>query len=101
LLAVDRLFSLLEPDFSTSDIERAVGAALKPKDDVDLSAHRILLDLSRDAQGKPRLVTTNFDLLFEAADPKVLAAGPNDLPDIGRDASFDGIVHLHGRFDSN
>jgi hypothetical protein len=60
----------LERDFSVIDIERAVGAALKPKDNVDLSAHRTLLALSRDAAGKVQLVTTNFDLLFEVAAPE-------------------------------
>jgi hypothetical protein len=71
ILAADRIFGLLERDFSVTDIERAVGAALKPQDEVDLSAHRTLLALSRDARGKVQLVTTNFDRLFEAAAPKV------------------------------
>jgi hypothetical protein len=44
---------------------RAVAEELKVRDDADLSAHRIVLGLSRNLEGKPVLVTTNFDTLFE------------------------------------
>jgi hypothetical protein len=93
ILAADRIFGLLEREFSVTDIQRAVGAALKPKDKVDLSAHRTLLALSRDARGKVQLATTNFDLLFEAAAPKVPVWTPDRLPDLR------GAAHLHGMFD--
>ena len=82
------------------DIERAVGAALKPSRDVDLRAHRILLDLSRDTAGRVRLVTTNFDLLFEMATPKLPAWTPAHLPQFRAIEGFEGIVHLHGMFDA-
>jgi hypothetical protein len=99
ILAADRIFGLLEREFSVADIERAVGAALKPQDKVDLSAHRTLLALSRDARGKVQLVTTNFDLLFEAAAPNVPVRTPDRLPDLRGTEGFEGIVHLHGMFD--
>ncbi len=98
ILAADRIFGLLERDFSVTDIERAVGAALKPQDEVDLSAHRTLLALNRDARGKVQIVTTNFDRLFEAAAPKVPLWTPNRLPDLRGTEGFEGIVHLHGMF---
>jgi hypothetical protein len=101
ILAADRIFGLLEREFSVSDIERAVGAARKPQDKVDLSAHRTLLALSRDARGKVRLVTTNFDLLFEGAARKMPVWTPNHLPDLRGVQGFEGIVHLHGIFDSD
>jgi hypothetical protein len=47
IIAADRIFGLLEREFSITDIDRAVGVALKPQDEVDLSAHRTLLGLSR------------------------------------------------------
>jgi hypothetical protein len=52
ILAADRIFGLLEREFSVTDIERAVSSALKPKDKVNLSAHRTLLALSRDAPAR-------------------------------------------------
>ena len=100
VIAADRIFGLLERDFSVPDIERAVGDVLRPPADVDLRAHRILLDLCRNTDGKVRLVTTNFDLLFEAAAPKATVWTPARLPQFREIASFDGIVHLHGVFDS-
>lgn len=73
---------------------------LAPADqDVDLSAHGALLDLSRDAESTIRLVTTNFDTLFERAWPRQGAvpsfAGPA-MPQ-PRTAGCAGVLHLHGR----
>lgn len=95
LIATDRIFSLLEREFEQRDVQKAVAEAIKPED-ADLSAHRILLDLSRGRDGTLRLVTTNFDLLFEASDPDAASYGPPSLPD-PRSGAFSGIVHLHGR----
>jgi SIR2-like domain len=99
IVAADRIFGLLEREFHLKDIERAVGGALKPQLDASLDAHRILLALSKGPSGKPRLVTTNFDLLFEDADPSLRRWTPSQLPDFRRRADFEGIVHLHGMLD--
>src|SRR5208337_4410954 len=63
--------------------------------------HLALLQLSRDSDGRPRLLTTNFDTLFERA---ARAAGLADAPSHAGKAtpkpggSDDyGIMHLHGR----
>lgn len=96
LIATDRIFSLLEREFEQRDVQNAVARAIKPPDNADISAHRTLIDLSRGRDGTIRLVTTNFDLLFEAAAPGIACSGPPALPD-ARGASFGGIVHLHGR----
>jgi hypothetical protein len=63
--------------------------------------HTALLKLSRDVDGRPRLLTTNFDTIFERA---ARAAGMNDvpshagrsLPRPGGESDY-GILHLHGR----
>lgn len=99
ILAADRIFGLLERDFALADIEHAVGRALCPQPSVILEAHRTLLELSRSPDGKVQLVTTNFDLLFEAAAPKLPRWTPSQLPDLRRHERFHGIVHLHGMFD--
>ena len=99
LIATDRIFSLLEREFEQRDVQNAVARAIKPADDPDLSAHRTLIDLSRGRDGTVRLVTTNFDLLFEAVGPRLACFGPPVLPD-PRGAGFAGIVHLHGRVDA-
>lgn len=100
LIATDRIFSLLEREFEQRDVQNAVARAIKPSDEPDLSAHRTLIDLSRGRDGRVRLVTTNFDLLFEAAAPDIACSGPPALPD-PRGAGFGGIVHLHGRVNAD
>lgn len=97
LVATDRIFGLLEQEFDAVDVREAVAMALQPKPDAGLGAHRILLDLSRTRGGTPRLVTTNFDLLFEACDPSLESFNPPRLPDPRREGDFRGVIHLHGR----
>jgi NAD-dependent SIR2 family protein deacetylase len=97
LISADRVFGLLERDFLTRDIEAAVAKALKPSPAADLSAHRMMLDLARDPYEKVRLVTTNFDRLFEASDSTLKSWQPPRLPDPQRYEEFEGVIHLHGR----
>ena len=96
LISADRIFGLLERSFEIQIIEAEVAKALKPNAKVDLSAHEILLDLSRTPGGNVRIVTTNFDLLFEDCDPSLNQSRPPRLPDPQRDEEFKGVVHLHG-----
>lgn len=100
LIPADRAFSLLEQEFDTPRVRAAVAASLKPKT-MDLAAHAALVELARGTDNEVRLVTTNFDRLFEACDAKVGWHAPPDLPNPGRSSSFTGIVHLHGVLDSN
>jgi hypothetical protein len=82
-----------------SAVRKAVIDALKPPPGADLSRHLSLLRLSRDRDGRCKLLTTNFDPLFELAAkangfPYSSHAGkalprPGDLRD-------HGILHLHG-----
>ena len=66
----------------------------------DLSDHLALLRLSRNSEGAPRLVTTNFDTLFERAAvfgklDKVRTYSGKSIPRAGT-AKDAGIFHLHG-----
>lgn len=63
--------------------------------------HLALLQLSRDGDGRPRLLTTNFDTLFErAAHAGGIVNVPSyagvSIPRAGGDRDH-GILHLHGR----
>jgi hypothetical protein len=97
LIAADRVFGLIERDYQSRDIYRAIAASLKPDSAPDLSAHRVLLDLARGPDGIVRLITTNFDLLFEDCDPTAPVSRPPHLPDPLRSQDFRGIIHLHGQ----
>lgn len=100
-VATDRIFSLLEQEFYPEEVRQAVAKALVPPLGHGLEAHRILLDLSRDPAGVVRLVTTNFDRLFEEADPTIGSFNPPHLPDPRRSTDFRGIIHIHGRVDAD
>jgi hypothetical protein len=68
LLATDRVFSLLAREFEVADVRAAIAEALRPQAGYALGAHRTILDLATSPAGVTRLVTTNFDLLFEECD---------------------------------
>jgi len=101
LISADKVFGLLERNFLGRDIEAAVAKELKPKLPTNLSAHRIMLNLARGPDGKIRLVTTNFDLLFEACDSTLRYSRFPRLPDPVRNEEFEGIIHLHGHVEKD
>ena len=82
-------------------IRSAVANALIPPNDPDLSNHLAILELSRGPEGSIRLVTTNFDTLFERAclakHPQPLASHAGPAMPQPRAAGFEGVLHLHGR----
>ena len=97
VISADRVFGLLEREFSSSDIEEAVASALKPPTGCDLTAHRILLDLATTREGAVQLVTTNFDRLFDDCGRNLKIWQPPRLPDPLRQNEINGVVYLHGR----
>lgn len=91
----DRIFALLEQEFAIKDIRSDVSQAVKPKSNPCLGPHKSLLNLSRMPDGRHRLITTNFDRLFQLAAPDIPKILPPNLPDPRRD-EWEGVVHLHG-----
>lgn len=82
-----------------SRIRDVVGELLAPPT-ADLGDHLALLRLSRNSEGSPRLVTTNFDTLFERAAvfgrlDNVKTYSGKSIPRAGA-AKDNGIFHLHG-----
>jgi SIR2-like domain len=97
VISADRVFGLLEREFLSRDIEAAVALALKPAQNCDLGPHNILLDLATTPEGIVRLVTTNFDRLFDDCGRGLQTWQPPALPDPSRPTELNGIVYLHGR----
>lgn len=86
---------------SPSRVRAATAQILAARTVVNTADHLALLQLSRDHDGRPRLLTTNFDTLFErAARDGGLVDAPSHagkaLPSPGSDNDF-GVMHLHGR----
>lgn len=101
LISADRIFGLLERDFQTNDIESEVSKALALPSMPNLSAHQTLLKLATTREGLVRLVTTNFDRLFDLCRPELPTFVPPDLPNPQRATNFHGIVYLHGKNNGN
>jgi SIR2-like domain len=106
----DRVLRSLERRLAASDsprnrgmrgrIRAAVRTVLTPPD-IKLENHLELLKLSRDAEGRSRLLTTNFDTLFERAwwdghQERIASHAGPAMPQPKVDA-FTGVLHLHGR----
>lgn len=100
-MSVDRIFGLLGRDFDRTIIGSQVAKALKPNDEADFSSHQILIDLATDLSGKIKIVTTNFDRLFDKCFQSPKSFIPPYLPILTRPNDFDGIVHLHGKANSS
>lgn len=84
-----------------SRVRAATTTLLTPAPGLLVPDHLTLLRLSRDADGRPKLLTTNFDPLFErAAHAGGMAGVPSHagkaVPRPGM-ADDHGIHHLHGR----
>ena len=82
-------------------VRAAIRHVLAAPVEADLTNHIALLELSRDAEGLHRLLTTNFDTLFERAwFEKHRAAIPSHagaaMPQ-PKVAACSGVLHLHGR----
>ena len=56
-----------------------------------------MLDLARGPTARFRLVTTNFDLIFESVDENLQSWIPPLLPNPESHEDFEGFIHLHGR----
>ncbi len=100
VIPADRIFGLLEREFSTDVIEAAVASSLRPDDEPDLTAHRTILDLATTTEGLVHVVTTNFDRLFDDCRRLKSWQRPR-LPDPSRPKDMDGIVYLHGKATSD
>ncbi len=82
-------------------VRRYLAQALKPKlrRKGATATHEALLTLARTRNGALRLVTTNFDRLFEKAAKRTkvtVHAYPAPLLPIPKNSRWDGVVYLHG-----
>jgi SIR2-like domain len=81
----------------------AVASELDADVAIKTDAHHTILRLSRDFEGRPAVVTTNFDTLLERAlhdagetSARELSYASAQVPAPGG-PRFEGIIHLHGR----
>lgn len=98
----DRVLNLLERQsrLGPEKVREVVYQQLQAGEEPDLSTHEAILDLARTQEETVRLVTTNFDRLFEeAADDLRIASAPMLPPP--KPHRWKGLVYLHGRLGDN
>ena len=95
--SLDQIFNLLQMEYEVGEIESLIAKRLRTRPQTDVSTHKTLLRLSRSADGKPQIVTTNFDLLFQYADNNLAHYVPPNLPNLEYGQGLNGLVYLHGR----
>ena len=95
--SLDRVFTEMVKEFGGQAVDRELSIALRAPRRAKLEVHRAIIDLSRGADGAAKIVTTNFDLLFERADRALRGYVPPTLPDLTQLQPIRGVVYLHGR----
>lgn len=96
---LDQIYDLLIDEYD--EVHSLMAEKLYADGNACAGKHDLLLKISSDRQGKPQIVTTNFDDLFE----KALARCPQienrfcypRLPDLQENDPVAGIAYLHGR----
>jgi len=85
---------------SPSRVRIAAARSLVASEGLDLGDHLALLRVSQDSVGHPKVITTNFDVLFERAAREAGLTTPShtgkSIPKPGGARDY-GILHLHGR----
>lgn len=101
----DAVLDLLERRLpgQRSALRTALAKSLKPnlRKKGAIETHKALLTLAHDRKGALRLITTNFDTLFENAGKKIGKKSLNTysapmLP-IPKNSKWNGLVYLHGQ----
>ncbi|MCA3896415.1 SIR2 family protein [Vibrio vulnificus] len=100
---LDQVFHMLYQEYGREEVNELVAnrlAEFKPDGGAGYE-HGLIRQLSTSSDGKPQIVTTNFDLLLELGDGKDLPRHePPAFPDIKLGASLEGITYLHGRLNN-
>lgn len=98
---LDQIFNLLHQEYGKDDVNALVTERLSaaPETEVVGYEHKLIKRISSNQSGVAQIVTTNFDLLFEAgADGEQLIRHlPPAFPDLNFGSSIEGITYLHGR----
>lgn len=96
---LDQIFHMLYQDYGRDQVNRKVAKILSEFEPSGSRAkeHGIIKRLSRNVDGSPKVVTTNFDKLFELNGDKVKCWEPPAFPDLASGVNLEGVVYLHGR----
>lgn len=98
---LDQIFHLLHQEYGREEVNALVADRLQGSETKGTMGdeHSIIARISSNQDGKPQIVTTNFDLLFENAlgNNETYLFEPPAFPDISLGIPLTGITYLHGR----
>lgn len=98
---LDQIFNLLHQEYGKDEVNALVTERLSaaPTADEVGREHRLIKRISSNQSDAPQIVTTNFDLLFEAGTPagELIYHVPPAFPDLAFGTTIQGITYLHGR----
>jgi len=101
LPVLDQVFYFLHEEFGRDEVNRFVAKRLTSSPSNTPKSHENILRISSNFDGKPQVVTTNFDHLFESSlssDIPIYEAP--SLPNLDLTGSVSGITYLHGKLKS-
>lgn len=97
----DQIFNEIYQNYPSGEVDFRISKRLKTKPKTNKKYHEAILRLAMGPDNKYRLVTTNFDLMFEyASSNKIESHIAPKLPDLANTNVFSGLVYLHGRLNS-
>lgn len=98
----DKVFSLLEREhrFGPVQVRESVKKNLTHSTEANLSVHESILQLARNKKGNLKLITTNFDTVFESCDSTIKVYNAPLLP-IPKPERWSGLIHLHGNIEDD
>lgn len=100
---LDQIFQILYQEYGRSEVNAVVAKCLfehgdssKPKQSHE---HNLIARVSSDPEGRPQIITTNFDQLFETCSGMSAdrTFEPPAFPNIELGMSLHGLTYLHGR----
>lgn len=96
---LDQIFHLLYQEYGRQDVNSLVSERLSQKNIAGIShEHSVIARISSDPEGRPQIVTTNFDRLFDhcpGISDRIFE--PPAFPEIDLGMPVHGVTHLHGR----
>lgn len=98
---LDQIFNLLHQEYGKDEVNALVTERLRASPTADKVGreHHLIKRISSNQSGAPQIVTTNFDLLFEAGTHagELVYHVPPAFPDLSFGTTIEGITYLHGR----
>lgn len=98
---LDQIFNLLHQEYGKDEVNALVTKRLSLSIESNEIGHEhgLIKRISSNQSGVPQIVTTNFDLLFEAGpDGEMLVYHvPPAFPDLSFGSTLEGVTYLHGR----